>query len=188
MKRLAQSHTVRKYRSWAANLIRQFSINNHVLITKPAFLGFLTFSNWMGMLMSITKYSVKTMNRTEPFGKPLETSPRLMMVHRKQSVLVWTIMNLCNGALQLFWLEQLVQEGRRQCNSWQYWRMVRLPELRLFPSVLYRSRTGLFPVLAPVLPSVHSDDNYLGLRGTEPLNWASDNPFNFVKQFIFQGK
>ena len=81
MKRLAQSHTVRKYRSWAANLIRQFSINNHVLITKPAFLGFLTFSNWMGMLMSSTKYSVKTMNRTEPFGKPLETSPRLMMVH-----------------------------------------------------------------------------------------------------------
>ena len=80
MKRFAQSHTVRKYRSWAANL-RQFSINNHVLITKAAFLGFLTFSNWRGMLMSSTKYSVKTMNRTEPFGKPLETSPRLMIVH-----------------------------------------------------------------------------------------------------------
>lgn len=30
----------------------------------------------------------------------------------------------------------------------------------------YRSRTGLFSSLGPSPPSVHSDDNYLGLRGT----------------------
>ena len=47
MKRLAQSQIARKYQSRAANL-GQFDINTMFLITKPAFLGFLTFSNWMG--------------------------------------------------------------------------------------------------------------------------------------------
>lgn len=46
-------------------------------------------------------------------------------------------MNLCNGALQLFWLRQLVQERQKtiqihgSTGGWS-----RLPELRLVPSVL----------------------------------------------------
>lgn len=51
------------------------------LITKPAILGFLPFSKWMGLLTSSSKYSIKTVNRVEPSNRPLETSPRLTMVY-----------------------------------------------------------------------------------------------------------
>ena len=54
----------------------------------------------------------------------------------QQSVLVWTIVSLCNGALQLFWLRQLWERQKTvqihgSTGGWS-----RLPELRLVPCVL----------------------------------------------------
>lgn len=62
-------------------------------------------------------------------------------------------MNLCNGALQLFWLRQLVQERQKTVQFMAVLRMVQITrELRLFPSVLTTDLEQAVSSLGPSPP------------------------------------